>query len=172
MSADAQALIEYIHKSPSAYHCVDESAARLLAAGFVEVDEAEEPDAIEPGQGGFVRRAGTLLAWRAGSVAPQAAGFCLLGAHTDSPNLRVKPRPDLNAEGYRRLGVEVYGGVLHSTWLDRDLGLSGRVFVRGDEGRPEARLFCVDRPLARIPNLAIHLNRGVNSEGFKAWLAH
>src|SRR5690606_27263650 len=143
------------------------SARRLMAAGFQELDETREPEAVRAGEGGFVRRAGTLIAWRAGTTPPAVSGFRLLGAHTDSPNLRLKPRPDLDGEGYRRWGVEVYGGVILATWLDRDLGISGRVFVRGDDGKPTPKLLRVDRPVARIPNLAIHLNRAVNDEGLK-----
>lgn len=167
MRADAQSLLDYLEKSPSPYHCVEETAQRLVAAGFKELDETAEPEAVRAGEGGFVRRAGTLIAWRAGTTPPAASGFRLLGAHTDSPNLRIKPRPDLDGEGYRRWGVEVYGGVILATWLDRDLGISGRVFVRGDDGKPTPKLFRVDRPVARIPNLAIHLNRTVNDEGLK-----
>lgn len=167
MRADASALVDYLHKSPSPYHCVAESAARLVAAGFTELDETDEPVSLRAGEGRFVQRAGTLIAWRTGTAPPAASGFRLLGAHTDSPNLRLKPRPDLDGEGYRRWGVEVYGGVILATWLDRDLGVSGRVFVRGDDGKPAAKLLRVDRPVARIPNLAIHLNRTVNDEGLK-----
>jgi aspartyl aminopeptidase len=167
MSADPKALLDYIHKSPSPYHCVEETAQRLEDAGFAELIEESEPGVHVPGQGGYVRRAGTLIAWRAGSKPPAVGGFKLLGAHTDSPNLRIKPRPDANSEGYRRWGVEVYGGVLLATWPDRDLGVSGRVFVRGDDGKPQAKLISVDKPLARIPNVAIHLNRTVNKEGLK-----
>lgn len=167
MRADAESLIEYLSKSPSPYHCVEESARQLRAAGFQELDETSEPVALRAGEGGFVRRAGTLIAWRAGTTPPAVSGFRLLGAHTDSPNLRLKPRPDLDGEGYRRWGVEVYGGVILATWLDRDLGVSGRVFVRGDDGKPTPKLLCIDRPVARIPNLAIHLNRTVNDDGLK-----
>lgn len=164
--ANAADLIAYLAASPSPHHCVAESARRLRAAGFVEVDEGAEPTAIEPGQGGYAIRGASLLAWRAGLDAPSAAGFRVLGAHTDSPNLRIKTRPDAVVEGYRKLGVEVYGGVLMSTWMDRDLGVSGRVVVRGKNG-PEGRLFRDDTIAARIPNLAIHLNRGVNTDGLK-----
>ena len=79
----------------------------------------------------------------------------MIGAHTDSPNLRVKPAPDMRSVGYRQVGVEVYGGVLLSTWLDRDLSLAGRVSVRGGA----THLVRFEDPLCRIPNLAIHLNR-------------
>lgn len=163
-SATAQ-LLEYIAASPSPFHCVEESARQLLAAGFVEIDARTEPTAVEPGQSAFIRRAGSLLAYRAGSVSPAAAGFRMLGAHTDSPNLRIKPKPDVTKAGYRQWGVERYGGALLTTWLDRDLGLSGRVHVRGSDGKPEARLFRCDKPIARIPNLAIHLNRDVGTKG-------
>lgn len=161
-----QDLLSYLGASPSPFHCVEESARRLVAAGFRPVDETAEPTPIAPGEGAFLRRGGSLVAWRAGTDAPAAAGFRLLGAHTDSPNLRVKPRPDLTSEGYRRVGLEVYGGVIYATWTDRDLGLSGKVVLRGSHGMEE-RLFRCDRPIARIPNLAIHLNRGVNTDGLK-----
>jgi aspartyl aminopeptidase len=158
-------LLEYIAASPSPFHCVEESARQLLGAGFVEIDESEEPARVEPGQAAFVRRSGSLFAYRAGAVSPAAAGFRILGAHTDSPNLRLKPKPDVTRSGYRQWGVETYGGVLLATWMDRDLGLSGRVHVRGEDGKPEARLFRCDKPIARIPNVAIHLNREVNKKG-------
>jgi aspartyl aminopeptidase len=167
MKHDPDALLAYIEKSPSPYHCVAETARILREHGFDEVDETAEPRTWQPGDGGFVRRAGTLIAWRTGHAPPAAAGYRLLGAHTDSPNLRIKPRPDAAAEGYVRWGVEVYGGVLLATWPDRDLGLAGRVFVRGDDGKPVEKLIREDGPVARIPNVAIHLNRTVNKDGLK-----
>jgi aspartyl aminopeptidase len=91
----------------------------------------------------------------------------IVGAHTDSPNLRIKPRPDTGRAGYRQLGVEVYGGALLNSWLDRDLGLSGRVSVAGVDGSVDERLLLVDRPLLRIPQLAIHLDRDVNERGLQ-----
>ena len=90
-----------------------------------------------------------------------APGFVVIGAHTDSPNLRIKPRPDVGSAGYRQLGVDVYGGALVNSWLDRDLGLSGRVALRSGE----VRLVEVDRPLLRLSQLAIHLDRDVNERG-------
>jgi aspartyl aminopeptidase len=90
----------------------------------------------------------------------------VIGAHTDSPNLRVKPLADAGRAGYQQLAVEVYGGALLNSWLDRDLGLSGRVMVRG-AGGPEERLLLVDRPLLRVPQLAIHLDREISTEGLK-----
>ena len=93
------------------------------------------------------------------------AGSGSIGAHTDSPNLRIKPRPDTGRAGYRQLAVEVYGGVLLNSWLDRDLGLSGRVAVRGGAAGSTVHLVRVDRPLLRVPQLAIHLDREVNETG-------
>src|SRR5213078_3720780 len=84
--------------------------------------------------------------------------------HTDSPNLRLKPNPEYVAEGYAQLGVEVYGGVLLNSWLDRDLGLAGRVLIKGERGI-ENRLVRLDRPVLRVPQLAIHLDREVNDKG-------
>jgi aspartyl aminopeptidase len=101
-----------------------------------------------------------------GGGAPEAAGFRLVGAHTDSPGLRVKPRAAQVADGLLRIGVEVYGGPILATFADRDLALAGRLAVRGAAG-PEMRLFHIDRPLLRLPNLAIHMNREVNENGLK-----
>lgn len=157
-------MIAYIEASPTTFHCVAESIRRLEAAGFVPWDAAAEPAPVHPGQRAYLDRAGTLIAWHAGSAAPAAAGFRLLGAHTDSPNLRLKPSAEYTSEGYVMWGTEPYGGLLSSTWADRDLGLAGRVAVRGDGG-VETRLIRIDEPLARVSNLAIHLNRGVNDTG-------
>lgn len=109
----------------------------------------------------MVRSGGSIVAFQTGSKPPSEAGFVLLGAHSDSPNLRLKPVPDLSSVGYRQLSVEIYGGVLLSTWLDRDLSVAGRVvFADG-----HAQLIDLERVVCRVPNLAIHLNRDVNSAG-------
>jgi aspartyl aminopeptidase len=100
-----------------------------------------------------------------GQKPPHESGFLLIGAHTDSPNLRIKPAPDLARAGYRQLGVEPYGGVLLHTWLDRDLSLAGRVVIDSDGEHREMYLVDFGKALLRIPSLAIHLNRNVNSEG-------
>lgn len=167
-SADAVCadLAAYIDASPSPYHAVESSAARLAAAGFVELDERS---AWQDVARGFVRRGGGLIAWAAPDDATTATPLRVVGAHTDSPNLRLKPRPDAGSVGIAKLGVEVYGGVLLNSWLDRDLGLSGRVALRSasDDGSPEVteRLLVVDRPVARVPQLAIHLDREINERG-------
>jgi aspartyl aminopeptidase len=156
-------LLSFIDASPSPYHATRSAAVRLADDGFVILDET---DAWLPGPGRFVVvRGGSLVAWESKSASDPLRGFRIVGAHTDSPNLRIKPRPDAGGSGARQLGVEVYGGVLLNSWLDRDLGLSGRVSVR-DGRRATTREFRVDRPLLRVPQLAIHLDRGVN-DGLK-----
>jgi aspartyl aminopeptidase len=162
--ADAQGLVDFIHQSPTPFHCVGLAAERLSAAGFNEMDPAATPAPMGPGSGGYFVRGGTLIGWRIGEKSPAIAGFRLLGAHTDSPNLRLKPNAQYAKEGYLQWGVEPYGGVLLSTWADRDLGLSGRVALNRN-GNLELELVRIDQPIARIPNLAIHLNRKVNDDG-------
>ena len=158
----ADALCRFIDDSPSPYHAVAAAAALLDDAGFREVDLG---DALPGDAGGrYVRRGGSIIAWRQPAAAVRA--FRLVGAHTDSPNLRIKPRPDRVSAGVRQLGVEVYGGVLLNSWLDRDLGLCGRVSVRTPSG-PELRLVRVDEPLLRVPQLAIHLDREISTDGLK-----
>lgn len=159
---DVEDLLTFLRGAPSPYHAVAEVADRLTAAGFTEV-ALDQP--WEGGGARFVRRDGALVAWTTAGQDP-ATPFRVIGAHTDSPNLRLKPTPDCGAAGWRQLGVEVYGGALWNSWLDRDLGLSGRVVLRGLDGF-RTELVLVDRPLARVPQLAIHLDRDVNGQGLK-----
>jgi aspartyl aminopeptidase len=159
-SAELRDFISFLDASPTPYHAARGVAARLGEAGFVELEEAAAWT-IAPGTRGFMLRGGTLLAFVAGTEAPWDAGFVVLGSHTDSPNLRLKPNPDQTSAGYRQAAVEVYGGVLLGTWLDRELGLAGRVTLVG--GRTE--LVRLEGSPFRIPNLAIHLNRDVNKDG-------
>ncbi|MCC6625098.1 MAG: M18 family aminopeptidase [Deltaproteobacteria bacterium] len=158
-------LLTFLDDSPTPWHCAATSARRLEAAGFSRLAEDAAWD-IQPGARHYLVRDGLVVAFHVGQRPPHEAGFRLVGAHTDSPNLRVKPVPDVARAGYRQLGVEVYGGALYYTWLDRDLGLAGRAFVRGDGPAPEPRLVDLRRPLLRIPSLAIHLQREVN-DGLK-----
>lgn len=160
----AQALMAFIDASPSPFHACATAAERLEQAGFARLDER---DGWPTGPGSYVlQRGGSLVAWSVGARQGPAAGFRIVGAHTDSPNLRVKPHPDTGGHGFRQVAVEPYGGVLLNTWLDRDLGLSGRVSVRGRHG-PEERLLRVDEPVLRIPQLAIHLDREISSKGLQ-----
>jgi len=169
----AEDLANFIDASPTPFHASHNAASRLLDAGFELFDPAS---ASEPGAR-FVVRDGALIAWVDGTrpLGPMR----MIGAHTDSPNLRIRPRPDTGLAGFRQLGVEVYGGALLNSWLDRDLGLAGRVAVRLDTADPgdttgvaasgiagvEHRLFRSELPLLRVPQLAIHLDRDISSTG-------
>lgn len=158
-----QDLLQFIDASPTPFHAVAETAARLEARGYRRLEEADVWD-VAPGDKVYlVRGGGSLAAFHLGQAASPEAGFRLVGAHTDSPNLRVKPNAELKESGYAQLGVEPYGGVLLHTWIDRDLSLAGRALLADGS----ARLVRFDRPLLRVPSLAIHLNRTVNSEGLK-----
>ena len=159
----ARRLLAFCDAAPSPYHACATAAAMLTEAGFTRLGEDAAWPA-EPG-GRFVVRGGTLIAWKTTAEQQPHDGFRIVGAHTDSPNLRVKPHPDVTSAGVRQLGVEVYGGVLLNSWLDRDLGLSGRVAVRRDGGGAIVRLLRVDRAVCAIPQLAIHLDREVTSKG-------
>ncbi|MDH4170685.1 MAG: M18 family aminopeptidase, partial [Acidimicrobiia bacterium] len=152
-------LTSFIHEAPTPFHAVDALQRRLHDQGFVTLAEIDRWPA-EPGRY-LVVRDGSMVAWVLGDGHSPGQGFRIVGAHTDSPNLRLKPRPDTGAAGYRQLGVEVYGGVLLNSWLDRDLGVAGRV-VLGD-GR--VRLVRDDDHGVRVPQLAIHLDRDVTESG-------
>jgi len=164
MSDAARDLIAFIDASPTPYHAVAEAARRLAAAGFRDSHE-RDLWSLEPGDRRVVvRNGGSLIAFQVGSESPVEGGFRIVGAHTDSPNLRLKPCTDHLAQGYRQLAVEPYGGILLHTWLDRDLSIAGRVMLRdGDALRTV--LLDFGRPLARIPSLAIHLNRDLKEKG-------
>lgn len=152
MPASPQGLCEFIDASPSPFHVCSTAADRLRSAGFTEVSEAD----AWPGAGDyFAVRAGSLIAWRcAGSV---TTPFRIVGAHTDSPNLRVKQHPDRFVSGWQIVALQPYGGAWLNSWLDRDLGISGRLSVR--EGTTiRHSLVRIDEPVLRVPQLAIHLS--------------
>jgi aspartyl aminopeptidase len=161
--ATARRLLGHLDASPTPYHAVERAAGLLGAAGFVERDEGAEWTVDGP-ERWFVRRGGALVAMRWPSALAPEAPLRIVGAHTDSPNLRLKPRPQSSSAGWQRLAVEVYGRPLLNSWLDRDLGLAGRVSVRRRDG-PDSALVHLDGAVARIPQLAIHLDREVNQAG-------
>ncbi|BAN02331.1 M18 family aminopeptidase [Ilumatobacter coccineus] len=152
-------LIAYLDASPSPWHAVESTVDRL--AGFERLDEHDDWANIPAA--GYVVRGGAIIAWRLPAEASPTSGFRIAGAHTDSPCLRVKPNPDVNMLGWKQLAVEVYGGILNNTWLDRDLGVAGRVVAADGT----VTLVQVDEPIARVPQLAVHLDRGVNTDGLK-----
>jgi aspartyl aminopeptidase len=157
MNGLAQELADFVSVSPTPYHAVDEAVGRLSASGFVEQPETG-PWQDGPG-GRYLVRDGTFIAW---VQAAQPRPLRVFLAHTDSPTLKVKPRPDTGRGGWRQVGVEVYGGALWNSWLDRDLGLAGRLALFDGT----TVLVNVARPLLRVPQLAIHLDRNVN-QGLK-----
>lgn len=159
----AQDLLEYIDASPTPFHAIGETITRLAAEGYRPLDERAPWDVSAGDKVYVVRGGGSLAAFHIGSAPAPDAGFHLVGAHSDSPNLRIKPNPELTRAGCGQLGVEPYGGVLLHTWLDRDLSLAGRVLLADGS----ARLVDFGRELLRVPSLAIHLNRKVNTEGLK-----
>ncbi|HEY8984807.1 MAG TPA: M18 family aminopeptidase [Streptomyces sp.] len=154
-------LKSFLTASPTPYHAVATAADRLEKAGFRQLSET---DAWDDARGGvYVLRGGAIVAWYVPEGASAHTPFRIVGAHTDSPNLRVKPLPDAGAHGWRQVAVEIYGGPLLNSWLDRDLGIAGRLTLRDGS----TRLVNVSRPLLRVPQLAIHLDRSVTSEGLK-----
>lgn len=153
MAASPQDLCTFIDASPTPFHVCATVAERLRTAGFVELAEGDAWPS-DPGDY-FTVRAGSLVAWRAG--ADPAAPFRIVGGHTDSPNLRVKQHPDRFVSGWRVVALQPYGGAWLNSWLDRDLGISGRLSIRVGE-TVEDRLVRIDEPLLRVPQLAIHLS--------------
>ncbi|MES2818019.1 MAG: M18 family aminopeptidase [Pseudomonadota bacterium] len=154
-------LIDFLKASPTPFHATASLAQRLAAAGYQPLDE-RETWSPEPGGRYYVtRNDSSIIAVQLGKRPALEGGLRLVGAHTDSPCLRVKPQPELQRQGFLQLGVEVYGGALLAPWFDRDLSLAGRVTFRRD-GKVESQLINFQRPIAVIPNLAIHLNREAN----------
>lgn len=161
--AETTALLKFLGEAVTPFHAVEAMAKRLVAAGFIEVEQFEGAS-MSPGQGYFTSRQGSsLIAVRAGRDAP-AAGLRLVGTHTDSPNLSIKPNPVKGREGCVQLGVDVYGGALLNPWFDRDLGIAGRVTLLTSDGELVSQLFDTRRPVAVVPSLAIHLDREANTQ--------
>jgi aspartyl aminopeptidase len=148
-------LVEWLNTCPTPFHVVEHASNTLLASQFVEATQLSGELPIR----GFFRKDGALIAW---VISPhKKSSFHIVGAHTDSPNLRLQPQPDLHQAGFDQLGIEVYGGALLNSWLDRDLGIAGRIITRTGD----VHLFNVSSPIARVPQLAIHLDRDINEKG-------
>jgi aspartyl aminopeptidase len=167
----AQDLLAYIDASPSPWHAVHTTEVRLLAQGFQRLEE-QAPWQLKTGGAYFVsRKGGSIIAFRIGQDPIQNSGFRIVGAHTDSPGLRLKPKTAFATDGIGRLAVEVYGGPILATFTDRDLSLAGRVNVRKQQGF-DTHLVHFEQALVRLPNLAIHMNREVNEQGLKLHKQH
>ena len=154
-------LCDFLRQSPTSWHATGNMATRLEQAGFQRLEEKANWQ-LTPGKRYYVtRNDSAIIAFQL----PESdlASLRMIGAHTDSPGLHLKPNASQRSAGWLQLGVQVYGGVLLAPWFDRDLGLAGRVHVRHADGRLESVLLNVDRAIATIPSLAIHLDRDVNS---------
>lgn len=160
----AQDLLDFIDASPSPWHAVNSVELRLLKQGFTQLYEAQAWQ-LKAGSSYYVIRGGaSIIAFTLGKQALTDTGLRMVGAHTDSPSLRLKPQAAFGNNGLVRIGVEVYGGPILATFTDRDLSIAGRVNVRTATGF-ETRLIKFDEALMRLPNLAIHMNREVNDNG-------
>jgi len=162
----AQGLLDFIDASPSPWHAVASASFLLESAGYVRLEEDARWPLRAGGRYYVVRGGSSLIAFSLGRGELAESGLRLVGAHTDSPGLRLKPKAAHGADGVVRLGVEVYGGPILATFTDRDLSLAGRVNVRAGTSFA-SRLVRFDEPLVRLPNLAIHMNREVNEQGLK-----
>ena len=160
----AQDLLDFIDASPSPWHAVTSVEQRLLKQGFTRLEENQNWH-LAAGKSYYVVRGGaSVIAFTLGRQALAESGFRIIGAHTDSPGLRLKPQAAFGSDGLVRIGVEVYGGPIIATFTDRDLSIAGRVTVRTNNGH-KTKLLKFDRALMRLPNLAIHMNREVNDKG-------
>lgn len=160
-------LLSFIDNSPSPWHACNKVATELEQAGYQQLHEHESWK-LEQNHGYYViRDDSSIIAFKTGNQPLQETGFRCIGAHVDSPTLRVKPNPIEEKNGINRIGVETYGGAILATFTDRDLSLAGRVVYKDDNNWLGCRSVLVDleEPIVRIPNLAIHMNREVNEKG-------
>ncbi|QIK64741.1 M18 family aminopeptidase [Leucobacter viscericola] len=148
----------FVAAAPSSYHAAAALAGVLVGSGFTQLDETEAWPAVTAGSSGVVVRDGAVIAWRVGEDVTPTSPVRVFGTHTDSPGFVLKPQPDFVADGWAQAGVEVYGGPLINSWLDRDLGMAGRIVTRDG-----AEHLVSTGAVARIPQLAIHLDREANS---------
>lgn len=162
-------LVEFLNASPTAFHAVDEAKRRLKSAGFEQIFERKDWK-LEPGNKYFfTRNYSTIVAFAVGKKYVAGNGVYIVGAHTDSPCLKLKPTTKVSKGGYLEVGVQTYGGGLWHTWFDRDLSIAGRLIIRQQKDGSETylhKLVRIEEPIMRIPTLAIHLDREVN-DAFK-----
>ncbi|XP_059443602.1 probable aspartyl aminopeptidase [Corylus avellana] len=161
-------LVNFLNASPTAFHAVDEAKKLLKRAGYEQVSEREDWRLEVGKRYFFTRNHSTIVAFAIGKKYVAGNGFHIVGAHTDSPCLKLKPVSKVTKVGYLEVGVQTYGGGLWHTWFDRDLTIAGRVIIREEKDGSVSyshHLVRVEEPIMRIPTLAIHLDRGV--DGFK-----
>ena len=163
---NAEKLLDFINRSPSCFHVIDNMKQELAAAGFLELKEGDAWQLTAGGSYYVTRNDSAVIAFRV-PASGRVQGYQIVASHSDSPVFKVKEHPEAEAEGcYVKLNVEKYGGMILSTWLDRPLSAAGRILVRSGDGRLETRLVHLDRDLLMIPNLAPHMNPDVNN-GYK-----
>ena len=163
---NAEKLLDFINRSPSCFHVIDNMKQELAAAGFLELKEGDAWQLTAGGAYYVTRNDSAVIAFRV-PASGRVQGYQIVASHSDSPVFKVKESPEVEAEGcYVKLNVEKYGGMILSTWLDRPLSAAGRILVRSGDGRLETRLVHLDRDLLMIPNLAPHMNPDVNN-GYK-----
>ena len=169
MSAQQQVqhLLDFIDASPSPWHVIKSVEAQLASFNFKKLDETLSWSLESGGRYYVVRDESSVIIFVLGQKPLVETGFKMIGAHTDSPGLRIKPNAATGVDGLLRLGVEIYGGPILATFTDRDLSLAGRVNYKDTNNNIVSALINFDRPLLRLPNLAIHMNRTVNEEGLK-----
>jgi aspartyl aminopeptidase len=154
-------LIHFIDASPTPFHAVEQMTDALKQKGFIELDECDEWELKEGKKYYVTRNDSSIIAF---NYPPSMdKGYIIVGAHTDSPNLRLKPSPVTKSAGVIRFGVEPYGGVLFNPWFDRDLSLAGRIVYLDEHGIRQEKLVDIKRPLGILSSLAIHLDREANT---------
>ncbi|CUM63143.1 uncharacterized protein PRCAT00000710001 [Priceomyces carsonii] len=161
----AQEFVNFVNASPTPYHAVKSVKEMLFDAGFMELSERSNWNSkLKRGGKYFVtRNSSSLIGFTVGQKFENGSGVSIVGAHTDSPCLRIKPISKRTSEGFIQIGVEQYGGLIAHSWFDRDLSVAGRVYINED-GKFVPKLLKINKPLLRIPTLAIHLNREVNKK--------
>ena len=162
-----QDLLDFIDASPTAWHVVATIEKKLQAFSFQRLYENQAWSLVKGGRYYVIRDDSSIVIFVMGSKPLLDTGFKILGAHTDSPGLRLKPKPVQVSDGLQRLSFEVYGGPILASFTDRDLSLAGRVVFEDAQGDISSCLVNFSQSLLRLPNLAIHLNRGVNEDGLK-----
>ena len=152
----------FLDESPSPFHAVTAMQRALQEHGFNDLDPGAPWSIGDRDKALVIRNGSSLIAFRMGSAPLIESGVRMIGAHTDSPCLRIKPTPDVRRSGFHQLGVEIYGGVLLAPWFDRDLSIAGRVTCSDTAGQRLSLLIDFKKPVVTIPSLAIHLNRDIH----------
>lgn len=161
----AESLLQYLNESPTAYHAVENAVTILKEHGFQELQEGNAWSLQTGGKYFVIKNSSAVVAFVAGVGDLAKEGFRIIGAHTDSPCLKIKPGAcSVTADGYVRMNVEIYGGAILNTWFDRPLAVAGRLIVK-ENGVLREKLIRIDKPVFIIPNLCIHFHKDVNEKG-------